>query len=206
VADELGRCVAILRSWLGFGVLLICGSLTAVSEAAVQRPGGGWAMLPSSEREIKRLYWKEFDQTEAWIRLDPRSTESDRPIPAALVFSAVVKGAASLPFDAKHRPQRVQLETQPDPKALVVTPTLVFQEPGGERLDLIVMGYGGPQPGGCDGCGSRSVLASLDSATFRRLANAGRLECEVLGFRCTLDPAGTTALKEFGRAIGLLTP
>ena len=63
-----------------------------------QRPGSAWVLVPSHEREVKRLYWKEFGETEIWIRLTPRAPNTGSPIPSVLVFSVVVRGDVRLPL------------------------------------------------------------------------------------------------------------
>ena len=177
---------------------------SGLSLAASQAPGSGWTMAPSADREIRHLYWQEFDRTEIWMRLTPRTPDGELPIPAILVVSAVLQGQVSLPLPSKTGARQVTLQAQANPRARVINPSLIFTTSEGKRLDLFEMGMASWLSASCEYCSATAVQAILDAPAFLALADNGGLTCEVLGFECELSTADTAALSEFGRAVRLL--
>ena len=192
--------MASTRGWL----LLAAGVWVTLVAAAVgfQRPGSGWILAPSADRAIKRLFWKEFNQTEVWMRLTPRRAQGDGQIPAVLIFSAILPGNITEPVKSADAPTQVTIEAHPDPRAVVTKPTLVLSTPS-RRFDFFQMGRASLLPG-CDGCSATAVQARVDRAAFAALSTDAPWTCEVLGFECRMEPDDVAAMRRFGAAIGFL--
>ena len=194
-----------MRSRFGrVAIVSMLGWAAVAPGASTQRPGGGWALVPSADGQIKRLYWKESDQTEVWTRLTPMSADAPDKVPAVLIFSAIVSGDVSVPLPRTTAPDGVVLQAHANPRALVITPSLVFTTLNGRRVDLIANGMAGLLPAACDGCSSTAIQGRLDAKTFAMLATSEKTTCEVLGFRCVLGSSEAAALWRFGATIGLL--
>jgi hypothetical protein len=166
-----------------------------------QGPGDGWMLAPTPERSIKLLYWDLANVTEVWTRIVPRVADGSARIPASLVVSARFKGKVGRLEDLSAPPDEMSLLAQPDPHAVVVTPSLLLR-----TIDAAIVDTNVNEPPGvvrliapCSDCGATAVLTSLKPATLRSLASAKTIACEVLGFKCVLDRLDLEALRRFAR-------
>jgi hypothetical protein len=184
---------------LGSAVLLVGPAIPRA--AATQRPGAGWAVLPSPDKAIKLLYWELFDETEVWIRVVPQLTSSGTPIPASLIFSAIFKGKYLTTAAIPRPPETVTLLAQPDPMAVlpVNSFSLRFVADGQTPLDFVERNQATRIMGSCDSCAAQGIITRVSAETLRSLTDNPQLAADVLGFKCQLDVSDLNALRDFAR-------
>ena len=178
--------------------------LAAVSIA--QGPGDGSNLVPSAPREIKTLYWEQFQTTETWVRLLPLD-QNRKPAPLSLIFYVTFSGK-KLPSV----PTEVTVRAQADPRYVASKFSLDLRPQPGDALDLVgplgtiknSLGtrfqYYPNCPGG--NCVVTGVISYLPWQVFLQIARSHALTAEILGMEVLFEQADIDALNALAKTLG----
>jgi len=178
--------------------LLAVGPAAGSDFPAIPLSLGSCALPGTRTGEVRSVYWELQEHTEVCVNLVPEATAAG-PSPFVFTFSFTHTGRDFKP------PAWVLFRAQLPPHYVVVTPSLDVALDGGEPLHLVGPGqpYQVTYPPNCTfsetGCGFTGVEVPLSPETFRRLAQARRIQGTGFGIPFSLPEDARPSLCELAR-------
>ena len=174
-------------------------TVLAAAIFSAQAPGAGWVMKPAPDGEVQQLYWAEFKQTEVWIHLEPHRRTGEIA-PFYLIFSVIFDGKTQ-----QHPADSVMVQAIAAPNMLVDRLSLELILDGEKHLALDAPPYFPHQiysqsaefPGGPAG-----LQVMVPIAIVKELADAEKIEGDVLGIKIVLHAPQIAALGRFLARVG----
>lgn len=174
-----------MAAWIS--LIAIVGLEPAADAHGRSQPAGERDVAP----RVSAQYSKPADRTDVSLTLTPTRADGSEP-PFRLLFSASYPGRR-----VRRAPAVVQVTAQPHPLAVVAGLTFEFTVDRGERVDLAAAGRSCRYTYPCDECGATGIVVQATLDEIRRIASAGRLDGNVLGFAIQLNAADRDALRQF---------
>lgn len=190
-----------MRAALAGALALLAAVPVSGSEfPAIPLSLGSCALPGNRTGEVKSVYWELYQHTEVCVNLVPEPTATG-PSPFVFTFSFTHTGREFKP------PAWVLFRAQLPPHYVVVVPSLDVALDGGEPLHLVSPGqpYQLTCPPNCTfsetGCGFTGVEVPLAPETFRRFAQAKRIQGTGFGIPFSLPEDARQGLSELARRL-----
>lgn len=156
--------------------------------AALLPAGMGGQAPPPRDGDIRVLYSDVGNQTQVWLTLEPRTAEG-KPAPPAYVLTFTLRFEGKVP---KAQPTEVEVRAN---AGMLWAPRVEFWfvPDGRDRIDLVpatlmVLSNDG---------GSDYLQTTMSIEALKRIAAAGRVVGDALGFDFVLTDSQRRAVREF---------